>query len=137
MLDLAAEHQAWSEGEITLMQGMKTGALIRCACEMGAICASADEADIAALRRFGEIAGKAFQLADDILDVTQSTAALGKQAAKDEGRGKATLVSIMGVEESRALARRLLESALDALQPFGPRARWLAEAARFIVERDH
>jgi farnesyl diphosphate synthase len=137
MLDLAAEHRTLAAGEISLMQQMKTGALIRCACEMGAIAAGAGARDTAALRQFGELAGKAFQLADDILDVTQPTAALGKQAAKDEGRGKATLVSLLGLAESRVLAGRLLSSALEELAPFGGGGRWLAEAARFIVDRDH
>jgi farnesyl diphosphate synthase len=137
MLDLAAEHRQLDAAEIGAMQAMKTGALIRCACEMGAIAANADAASTAALRRFGELAGKAFQLADDILDVTQSTAALGKQAAKDEGRGKATLVSLLGIEKSRQATAALLDEALDALAPFGERAKWLAEAARYIVGRDH
>jgi len=137
MLDLAAEHRKLDALEIGTMQAMKTGALIRCACEMGAIAASADATGAAALRRFGELAGKAFQLADDILDVTQSTAALGKQAAKDEGRGKATLVSLLGIEKSRQATAALLAEALDALAPFGERAIWLKEAARYIVGRDH
>ena len=69
--------------------------------------------------------------------MTQSTAALGKQAAKDEGRGKATLVALLGVEKSREATQALLAEALDALAPFGARARWLEEAARYIVQRDH
>jgi farnesyl diphosphate synthase len=137
MLDLAAEHRRLDLDEIGTMQAMKTGALIRCACEMGAIAANADVKGAAALRRFGELAGKAFQLADDMLDVTQSTAALGKQAAKDEGRGKATLVSLLGMEKSRQATAALLAEALDALAPFGGRAIWLKEAASYIVGRDH
>ncbi|HSO46419.1 MAG TPA: polyprenyl synthetase family protein, partial [Rhizobiaceae bacterium] len=97
--------------------------------------ASADET--ATLRRFGEICGRAFQLADDILDVTQSTAALGKQTAKDAGRGKATLVSLIGIEESRAMTQMLLEQALAEIEPFGAEAAWLREAAAFIVSREH
>ncbi len=137
MLDLAAEHRQLDADEIGAMQAMKTGALIRCACEMGAVAARADPASVATLRRFGELAGKAFQLADDLLDVTQSTAALGKQAAKDEGRGKATLVSLLGIEKSRQATAALLAEALDALAPFGDRAKWLEEAARYIVGRDY
>jgi farnesyl diphosphate synthase len=137
MLDLAAEHRQLGVDEIGTMQSMKTGALIRCACEMGAIAADADPASAGALRRFGELAGKAFQLADDILDVTQSTAALGKQAAKDEGRGKATLVSLLGIGKSREITAQLMEQAIAALEPFGDRSAWLEEAARYIVGRDH
>ena len=143
ILDLAAEGRfndvpkPKSLTEVETLQAMKTGALIRCACEMGAIAAGADAASTAALRLFGERAGKAFQLADDILDVTQSTAALGKQAAKDAGRGKATLVSLIGVAESRKACDQLLGEAIAALEPFGGRAVWLEQAARYIVGRDH
>lgn len=137
MLDLSAEHQSWTADEIETMQSMKTGALIRCACEMGAIAASATANQTGRLRRFGEICGRAFQLADDILDVTQSTAALGKQAAKDEGRGKATLVSLIGIEESRAMIGKFLAQALEEIEPFGADAEWLREAAGFIVSRQH
>jgi farnesyl diphosphate synthase len=104
---------------------------------MGAIAAAADDDNRLRLRTFGEIAGKAFQLADDILDVTQTAAVLGKQAAKDQGRGKATLVSIHGVEKSRQMANDLVEQAIACLEPFGERGRWLAEAAQFIARRDH
>jgi farnesyl diphosphate synthase len=137
MLDLEAEHRQLDGGQITVLQAMKTGALIRAACEMGAISGSADDGKRMRLRAFGEIAGKAFQLADDILDVTQTSAVLGKQAAKDEERGKATLVSIHGVEKARQMADDLVRQAIGILEPFGPRAAWLAEAARFIARRDH
>lgn len=137
MLDIAAEHQKWGESEVRQMQSMKTGALLRAACQMGAIVANADNSATLALTRFGELAGEAFQLADDILDVTQSTQALGKQAAKDGDRGKSTLVSLLGIEESRKRASQLLESAIFALRPFGDQAKWLREAAVFIVARDH
>jgi farnesyl diphosphate synthase len=137
MLDLDAEHQQLDEVRVTTLQAMKTGALIRAACEMGAIAAGADDDSRLRLRTFGEVAGKAFQLADDILDVTQTAAVLGKQAAKDEGRGKATLVSIHGLAKSRQMADELVQHAIACLEPFGERARWLAEAARFIARRDH
>jgi farnesyl diphosphate synthase len=137
MLDLDAEHQQLDEARVTTLQAMKTGALIRAACEMGAIAAGADDSSCLRLRTFGELAGKAFQLSDDILDVTQTAAVLGKQAAKDQGRGKATLVSIHGVDRSRQMADDLVRQAIECLEPFGERARWLAEAARFIARRDH
>ncbi len=137
ILDLAAEHQNWGEKDIRTMQSMKTGALIRSACEMGAIVGKADTQSKAALVGFGELAGRAFQLADDILDVTQSTETLGKQAAKDDEQGKSTLVSLVGVAKARQMANEMLQEALFVLQPFGERAKWLARSAKFIVERDH
>jgi farnesyl diphosphate synthase len=137
MLDLDAEHQQLDETRVITLQAMKTGALIRAACEMGAVAAGADEHSRLRLRTFGELAGKAFQLADDILDVTQTAEILGKQAAKDEGRGKATLVSIHGIENSRRMADDLVRQAIECLEPFGDRACWLAEAAEFIARRDH
>ncbi len=137
MLDLAAEHQKWGEADISTMQSMKTGALIRAACEMGALVGGAGQNSIASLVRFGELAGRAFQLADDILDVTQSTEALGKQAAKDGDSGKSTIVALVGVQKARQMADDLLQAALETLAPFGAKALWLQQAARFIVERDH
>ena len=137
MLDLAAEKQDLTAAQISLLQAMKTGALIRCACEMGAVIAGVDGKKRQALLEFGQHAGKAFQLADDILDVTQSSETLGKQAAKDKKRGKATLVSLLGIEQSREEAARLLSGAVAALKPFGEKAVWLRQAARFIVERKY
>ena len=136
MMDIEAENRALGETGIDRMQAMKTGALIRCACESGAIIAGADAGQRKALVAFGEIAGRAFQLADDILDVTQSSEALGKAASKDAGRGKATLVSLLGIEESRNRAARLADEAMEALSPFGAAAAPLRDAARFIVGRD-
>lgn len=137
MLDLAAEGQVLGREDIAQLQSMKTGALIRQACEAGAIIAGAGKQEMEALQRFGDLAGKAFQLADDLLDVTQSTQTLGKQAAKDGDKGKATLVSLLGVAESGRIAAELCDAAIGELAPFGERAVWLADAARFIVGRTH
>ena len=137
MLDLAAEGRRLSEAEITAMQAMKTGALIRHACEAGAILGRAGDAERKAVLAFGGKIGKAFQLADDLLDLTASAEKLGKETAKDMDRGKATLVGLHGIDNSRALADKLLAEALDELAPFGERARFLGAAAQFIVGRDH
>jgi farnesyl diphosphate synthase len=137
MLDLSAEHKNWDAAQIRQMQAMKTGALIRAACQMGAIAAGASRQDRMTLAAFGALAGQAFQLADDILDVTSATETLGKQSAKDGERGKATLVSLLGLAESRNQATMLLHQALEALAPFGKRGEWLQEAAKFIVTRNH
>lgn len=137
MLDLAAEGEMLGETEIATLQAMKTGALLRFACEAGTLFGGADAADRAALVAFGETIGRAFQLADDLLDVTASTAALGKEAAKDSRRGKATLVALHGVDRSRDIANALAEEAQAILAPYGERAAWLARAAGFVVGRDH
>ncbi|GIL00435.1 MAG: (2E,6E)-farnesyl diphosphate synthase [Alphaproteobacteria bacterium] len=137
MLDLAAEGRRMDEAEIVTMQAMKTGALLRHACEAGAVLGGADAGERAAFARFGVAIGRAFQLADDILDVTATPTALGKRTAKDRDRGKATLVALHGLDRSRRIARDLLAEALAILEPFGERAFWLGEAARFVVGRDH
>ena len=137
MLDIEGEASNRDVGEILLMQSMKTGALIRHACEAGAIVCGADHETRMRLARFGQIIGQAFQLADDILDETASTQAMGKQTAKDRGQGKATLVSLLGLDESRKKASSLLREATALLEPFGARASLLVEAARFTVERSH
>jgi len=137
MLDLSAEYNSLPAPEIDKLQAMKTGALIRAACEMGAIASNATERDRAALKRYGELAGKAFQLADDILDVTQSTAKLGKKSEKDQEKGKATLVSLYGIYKCRSLMEDLVKQAAAALDPFGAKAHWLRKTAEFIARRDH
>ena len=137
MLDLAAETSSLSETEIVTMQSMKTGALFTFACEGGAVFGGATVEQRARLSGFGGALGKLFQLADDILDVTQSAEKLGKQSAKDEQRGKATLVSLLGLEAARARCSKLLEEALGALSGFDGRADLLREAARFAAARDH
>lgn len=136
MLDLEAEKKpSISEAEILMLQAMKTGALIRCACEAGAILGQASQEERQRLRQFGKITGQAFQLADDILDVTSDAKTMGKQVAKDAGKGKGTLVSLYGLEASRQKAKALLEEAIETLKPFGSRADVLIEAARFTIER--
>jgi farnesyl diphosphate synthase len=109
--------------------------LIRFACEAGAVIARAGPQDRAAAIRFGMSIGEAFQLSDDLLDVTASTESLGKKSAKDGERGKPTLVSLIGVEASRARADMLLEEAVAAIAPFGEKAMPLIAAAHFVVDR--
>ncbi len=136
-LDLDAEHKDWSETEIKRMQAMKTGALIRFACQAGAILGGASPAEEKTLTEFGGLIGRAFQLIDDILDVTAKPETMGKGTAKDAGRGKATLVTLYGLDKARQVAASLLDDAIGCLEPFGPQADTLRSAARFIVERDH
>ncbi|MCY0148786.1 polyprenyl synthetase family protein [Hoeflea sp. G2-23] len=135
-LDLQAERVAPDEAGIVRLQAMKTGALLRYACAAGAIAAQADAESLARMTRFGEIVGLAFQLADDLLDVTSDAATLGKAAGKDAGRGKGTLVSLHGVDVARQRLDGLVEEATLLMQPYGAAAGTLVEAAGFIANRD-
>ena len=119
--------------DVQRLQAMKTGALIRYACEAGAILGGASVEQRRALAVYGERLGRAFQIADDLLDVEGEAATVGKATGKDAG--KATLVSIMGVMPPRRSWRRLEADALAALQSFGIRADILREAAAFVVRR--
>ena len=134
-LDLAAEDRDLSEAEIARMQAMKTGALIAFACEAGPIVADAGEDDRARMRRYGEIIGLAFQLADDLLDETADAATLGKAAGKDVARGKKTLPGLNGHEWTRNRLAELVSEAEKELEPYGERASTLIAAARFIARR--
>jgi farnesyl diphosphate synthase len=135
MLDLAGEGCPLGEAEIRRMEGMKTGALIAAACEMGAIFAGAGEAERASIRGYGRQVGLAFQIADDLLDAEAAAPDLGKATAKDAARGKATLLRLMGAERARAILNESVAACEAALAPFGPAAATLAEAARFVAER--
>lgn len=135
-LDLQAERISPDEAGIVRLQAMKTGALLRYACAAGAIVSGADEAALVRMTRFGEIIGLAFQLADDLLDVTSNSTALGKAAGKDAGRGKGTLVSLHGVAATRRRLDELVAEAAALIEPFGHPADVLVEAAGFIANRD-
>ncbi|PJI39854.1 MAG: farnesyl-diphosphate synthase [Rhizobium sp.] len=134
-LDLAAEKETPDEPGIVTLQAMKTGALIRFACEAGAIIGGAPAEDRDRMRRFGEIIGRAFQLADDLLDLTSDAATLGKAAGKDAARGKGTLVALKGQPWAEAELDRLVGEATDLIAVYGDRARTLVEAARFVANR--
>ncbi|MBU4529925.1 MAG: polyprenyl synthetase family protein [Hoeflea sp.] len=135
-LDLQAERVSPDEAGVVRLQAMKTGALLRYACAAGAIASGADAETLARMTRFGDVIGLAFQLADDLLDVTSDAATLGKAAGKDAGRGKATLVSLHGVDAARRKLDGLVEEAALLLEPFGAGAGPLIEAAGFIASRD-
>jgi farnesyl diphosphate synthase len=136
-LDLAAEKQAPDEKGIMTLQSMKTGALLRFACEAGAVIAQAARQDRERLQAFGRTIGQAFQLADDLLDVTSDTATLGKAAGKDAGRGKGTLVALHGIEWAARRLDALTAEAIDLLTPYGEKADILREAARFVAGRQN
>ena len=135
-LDLAAVGQALDQPELELMHALKTGALIRAAVLLGALAGqplSPDERG--KLDRFAKRAGLLFQVVDDILDCTASTATLGKTAGKDEAAEKPTYVSLLGLDAARAYADELRSDALAALSIFGERATRLTQLADFICHR--
>jgi farnesyl diphosphate synthase len=135
-IDLSAVGQDLNQPELELMHALKTGALIRAAVMLGALCGEplSDEAN-AALDRFAKRAGLLFQVIDDILDCTTSTATLGKTAGKDAAAQKPTYVSLMGLERAREFADTLRTEALDSLAVFGERAQRLIALTDFITHR--
>lgn len=143
MLDLAAEGRFPEDGgpprggefEILRLQAMKTGALLAGAVAIGARLGQADAGRMAALERYGRALGAAFQIADDILDVEASAEQMGKATAKDDAKGKATLVAALGLEAARQERDRLSAEAIAALAEFGPEAATLRAAAVFAATR--
>ncbi len=134
-LDIAAEtaSRPLTLAEITDLQAGKTGALIGFSAEAGAILAGEDPAP---LRAYATALGLAFQIADDILDVTGDAATTGKRVGKDQQAGKATFVSVLGLAGARKRAAELVDQAEAALKPYGVAARNLIAAARFTISRD-
>ena len=134
VLDIAAETAATplTLDQIKRLQALKTGALFEWSATAGAVMAGADPAPLA---RYAEAFGLAFQIADDILDVEGDEAQTGKRVGKDAAAGKATFVSLMGLDGARAEAQRLVDLACDALAPYGEAAGNLREAARFVISR--
>ncbi|NVO00482.1 MAG: polyprenyl synthetase family protein [Geobacteraceae bacterium] len=113
----------------------KTGALIKASVKSGAILGGGDERQIAALNRYGEAIGLAFQIADDILDVVGTTDQLGKDAGSDQARGKATYPSVLGLNESRRTAAEFIEIALESISELDEKADPLREIAKYILNR--
>jgi farnesyl diphosphate synthase len=136
-LDLEAEGKTLRMEEIRRMQALKTGALIQYACVAGAILGRADGGDWSALETYGRVLGQAFQLADDLLDISGDAGKLGKETGKDGAAGKATIVSALGLDGARAELERLESEAIASLERFGKRSEILREAARFVSRREH
>ncbi len=138
-IDLASVGLVLDEAQLREMHRMKTGALLQGSVEMGAACAGAvDPAALQALRDYGAAIGLAFQVVDDILDVTADSQTLGKTAGKDAEQDKPTYVSLLGLERSREHARELLAQALAALDDSGlADVRALRALARMVVEREN
>jgi farnesyl diphosphate synthase len=136
MIDLIAEHRPDLDmGAITRLQRLKTGALIAFSCEAGAILGKSPGEPRLALRGFAHGLGLAFQIADDLLDVQGSAGETGKPVRQDAAAGKATFVSILGVERARAQAQLLVDQAIRHLEMFGEKADLLRQAARFVINR--
>jgi farnesyl diphosphate synthase len=139
MLDIEAETSATplDDSAIRRLQAMKTGALLRFSVEAGAIVAGADARKRAALVRYGEALGSAFQIADDILDAEATSEQLGKRAGKDAERNKGTFVSIHGLDGAKRLRDAFVEQAIAALGAagLGDEGDILREAARFVAAR--
>ena len=135
-IDLDSVGKALDQPELELMHALKTGALIRAAVLLGALCGeSPSETALEQLDRFAKRAGLLFQVVDDILDCTASTATLGKTAGKDAAADKPTYVSLLGLEPARKFADELRTQAVEALSTFGERGRRLIELTDFITYR--
>ena len=137
-IDLASVGRRLTEEQLRQMHRLKTGALLRASVVMGAVCGGASSASLAALHDYGEALGLAFQVVDDILDVTADSSTLGKTAGKDADNDKPTYVSLMGLEHAATLAQELLAQALAALQRSDlADTRALRALAVMVVERDN
>jgi geranylgeranyl diphosphate synthase type II len=135
VLDLEGEHTKPTAEKVLAIHRAKTGALIRVSIVAGGIYAGANAEDVRRLTEFGTKAGLAFQIVDDVLDMTQDSAHLGKTAGKDVASDKATWPAVYGIEASRRDADRLIAEAFAALAPYGEAADSLKAVAQFLVER--
>ena len=126
-----------SEDLVKYIHGRKTASLFEAACRLGAMAGEGRADAVAALGRFGRHLGQAFQIADDLLDVTATSAELGKRAGKDVSAGKQTYPRCVGVEASRAMAAEEVQAAVAELSPFGPSANDLRALAEYAVSRNY
>jgi geranylgeranyl diphosphate synthase, type II len=135
--DLEAEGRRLTRAEVRSIHENKTAALLTASIRLGAMSANANAKQLAAVTKFGRALGLAFQVIDDILDVTQTSEKLGKSAGKDLAAQKATYPAVIGLEKSRAEARRLTTQAHRALEPLGERARVLRALADYLLAREY
>jgi farnesyl diphosphate synthase len=139
VLDLAAEGRfgplKHGENDVRVLQTMKTGALLRFACEAGGILGGATGQAHDALERYGAAVGEAFQIADDLLDIEGDPSLVGKSTGKDLAAGKATFVTVLGITGAKERLQHLVAEAEAALGPFGASAATLIEGARFVADR--
>ena len=137
VLDLEGEHSKPTAESVNAIHRAKTGALIRVSLVAGGVYAGANAEDVQRLTIFGRKAGLAFQIVDDVLDMTQDSEQLGKTAGKDLASDKATWPAVFGIEASRAHADKLITEAFAELTPYGEAAEGLKAVARYLVERTH
>ena len=140
VLDMDGENKNLSLEQLKQVHRLKTRALLTASCRMGAIACqtpfnSVSPASLDAVTRFGQHLGLAFQIVDDVLDVTSTAEQLGKATRKDASRGKNTYPGLLGLEVSQQMARDELSAALNAIETLGPAADGLRALARFVVER--
>jgi geranylgeranyl pyrophosphate synthase len=135
VVDLESEGKVLGLEELKRLHRMKTGALLRCACRMGVIAGGGTEEQLEAATRYGEHLGLAFQIVDDVLDVTATAEQLGKGAGKDAKKGKNTYPGVMGVEEARREAGEEMRKAVEAIGIFGSGGEGLRIIAEFVVQR--
>ena len=136
MMDIAAETQTFDLNGVTRLQQMKTGALIAFSVEAGAIMGRVPPEGRGSLRGYARDVGLAFQIADDLLDEEGDEELAGKALHKDAAAGKATFLSLLGVDRARAQAQMLVDQAISHLNSFGPEAELLRAIARYSIERD-
>jgi farnesyl diphosphate synthase len=137
VIDITVSEEDRDEALITRLQAMKTGALIDYAVRAGGIISGVDAEGLSALSAYARDMGLAFQIQDDVLDVEGDAALMGKAVGKDEDLGKATFVSLLGLEEAKDMARRLGVSAKTNLSPFGEAAQTLKDTVDFVLQRQH
>lgn len=135
MIDMEASQNRFDFGQIVVLQRMKTGALFEYCCESAAILACAGPDHEERLRNYARDIGLLFQITDDLLDAVGSTEAAGKKTGKDAAQGKATILSILGVEGARAQARKLADSAVSVISAYGEKSNNLRRLAEYLVTR--
>jgi len=135
VVDMESEGRPIDFATLQYIHTRKTGALFLASIQAGALLGGGNETQLAALTRYGETAGLAFQIADDILDIVGNQAELGKDVGSDQARGKATYPALLGMSEARRRAEELRDLALAALEPLGPAAEPLRAIASYIVDR--
>lgn len=135
--DLEAEGRKATRAALRYIHENKTAAILAASVRLGAMSANATSAELRAITGFGQSLGLAFQVIDDILDVTQTTEKLGKSAGKDVAAQKATYPAVIGLDASRREAQRLTRKAHEALKPFGRRGERLHELANYLLEREY
>jgi farnesyl diphosphate synthase len=136
MIDMKADEQTLTAEQVMLLQRLKTGALFEFSCEAGAILGQAGKEHRDRMRSYAQDFGLAFQITDDLLDVTSTAEKTGKAVGKDKDQGKATLISIYGIGGAKAEAQKLVDRAIETLAPYGDKAAELQALATYLLDRE-